>query len=321
MTTTNPQRIILLCHDFALAALPLLTLKRQSHNVIAVWGSDSQPTDPTFTRVQYEALLEAKQLKIVPTPGGVMLDSVPVKNIATLCHELQIPYKGITPLFATPAGMAIKNLDVDCVVSVGLDAMPPHNMVDEESKPWINLHLGHLPDGAGLDPTFWELAQGRDSGGICVHRVGQELWDGELLASEEVAFDNNQRYEAILERKLEAGAKLLAQALGKAPTDSTQLKCDTPLEQPSEANFSIDPNMSCQQIARFVSSLCNRHPLTFSADDAAFSIEGVASVDMNNQSGEPGDFETPAHERLTLRCQDGWITLVATKAEPRPLPE
>ncbi len=307
---TSPS-ILFLCERWKLAALPLVALARAGANILGVWGRDISSSAPVFMPAGMHGMLrQATHMRILPDDRGVLLDAVHVSGLASLAQELDIPCKLIPTLSSMAVPVAAKSLAPDLIVTVGTETPPTNALRDIPRLGWLNLHLSALPDFAGADPTFWELRRGRSVSGVCVHTVGQELWNGNSIAIETLTFKNARAWEERIALKLERGATLLANtAMNFAPSTGTAITPSTINPPPSGADWNLTPDMTCAAIESFVGGFGAAGRVGLILDGQRLAIDGLTQSNPNERSGKPGDRARAEQGRIRYRCADGWVTL------------
>lgn len=81
--------------------------------------------------------------------------------------------------------------------------------------PWgvLNVHPSLLPDFRGPAPLFWQLREGKRSGGVTIHRMSERLDEGPILAQHPFAFPPGATGEGLDRIAARHGGQLLARVL------------------------------------------------------------------------------------------------------------
>jgi glycosyltransferase involved in cell wall biosynthesis len=77
----------------------------------------------------------------------------------------------------------------------------------------LNLHLGKLPEYAGLASIFWALYRGETEIGVTVHFMEKGLDAGSIVLRDSLEVRERDREESLYKRALEAGAKMILESL------------------------------------------------------------------------------------------------------------
>lgn len=79
----------------------------------------------------------------------------------------------------------------------------------------LNLHMGKLPQYAGLASIFWALYNGESEIGITVHFVNKELDAGDIIIRGSLAVGKRDTEHALYKEALKLGSKMMVHALSQ----------------------------------------------------------------------------------------------------------
>ncbi len=88
----------------------------------------------------------------------------------------------------------------------------------------INLHGSLLPKYRGAAPVNWALINGEEKTGVTVMRMSERMDAGDVMASEELAIDEEDTALTLSDRLADAGAKLLAETIDVVERGATHFE-------------------------------------------------------------------------------------------------
>lgn len=84
----------------------------------------------------------------------------------------------------------IKAADFDLFVSNGLPMILPKELLDNDSRKFINIHPSLLPDLRGRDPIPGAILYRRDSGATC-HIMNKDIDSGDIISQVEIPYSDD----------------------------------------------------------------------------------------------------------------------------------
>jgi methionyl-tRNA formyltransferase len=127
-------------------------------------------------------------------------------------------------------------------VVVAYGQILPEELCASAQRPALNVHYSLLPDLRGAAPVQRALLGGRQTTGVTVQYVAEELDSGDILLQQEVTIEPEDDAGALLAKLTEAGVPLLGRALSlleaglapRLPQDAGRVTYAPPL-RPEEA--------------------------------------------------------------------------------------
>ncbi len=113
---------------------------------------------------------------------------------------------------AAPSLSLLENLAPDLLVVTNARILSK-KVIERARIGGINLHLGKLPEYAGLASIFWSLHEGRRTLGVTVHALSPKLDAGNILIADEISVRPGEAEEAVYTRALRHGVMLVARTV------------------------------------------------------------------------------------------------------------
>jgi len=112
----------------------------------------------------------------------------------------------------------------DLLLSLMSRELIPSPVLDLPRLGGINMHPALLPDYRGVSPTFWCMAEGKDSGGVTLHWLDEDFDTGAIISQTLVPVAPSTTENAFYLRCTQEGARLLLASLsllraGKRPEE------------------------------------------------------------------------------------------------------
>ena len=182
---------------------------------------------PKFAAAALEALLGAgHSVPLVltqpdrPAGRGMKLMHSAVKRVA-VAHGIEL----FQPVSLRNDPAAVERLhqtphDVMVVAAYGL--ILPRQVLDIPPLGCLNIHASLLPRWRGAAPIQRAIAAGDDKTGICIMRMEEGLDTGPVLLREEMAIRPDETAAALHDRLMQAGARLIVEALSRLDTLAAQ---------------------------------------------------------------------------------------------------
>jgi len=106
-----------------------------------------------------------------------------------------------------------QNLNIDLIASVSATQIFKERLINLPPHGCINIHTAKLPNYRGLYPTYWAMACGEKSIGICVHYIEKGIDTGRIILQDEVEIPASTTLDHMLKVTKLKGAELLIKAI------------------------------------------------------------------------------------------------------------
>ncbi len=87
------------------------------------------------------------------------------------------------------------NFDV-CFI-IGYKYLVDISRLKNSATQLYNIHFGPLPAYRGAVPVFWQLKNGEDTIGLCIHQLAQKFDDGPVVWVKEIANQPHYNYQSV----------------------------------------------------------------------------------------------------------------------------
>ena len=96
----------------------------------------------------------------------------------------------------------LKSLDLDVIFSIAASQIFKEDVLKLPKLGCFNLHTAKLPKNRGMMPNFWSLYNydTNQTSAITIHRMNQELDDGEILLQSEFELDPKETLDSLITR-------------------------------------------------------------------------------------------------------------------------
>lgn len=169
-------------------ALPVLETLNKNHQVIAVVTAADSPV--------------GKKQTITPSP------------VAVLAGEMHLPLlKPETVKNNTEFIAELQKLGADIFIVVSYGKILPLEVVNIPKLKTLNIHFSLLPKYRGAAPIQFALQSGDTTTGTTIFVLDENMDTGPILASKEVAVDNDDNFITLSEKLATISANLLIEIL------------------------------------------------------------------------------------------------------------
>ena len=203
----------------------------------------------------------------------------------------------------------IKSLSADIAVVVAYGKIIPKNILKTTKLGFVNIHASLLPKWRGAAPIQRAIMNGDKKTGVSIMKIEEKLDSGPVLASKELALDQNATYGEIQKKLSLIGSDLLIESLknienGKAKfvdqihSDSTYAKKIDKNE--TKINWGLDAN----KVVAHIHGLSPNPGAWFGYEAERFKI---LRANKSATSGNPG---TLLDENLTIACKSDSIQIL-----------
>ena len=153
-----------------------------------------------YLRALHQAELDiAAVITRVDSPRGRKRVLTPTA-VAIAAEELGLPVIKVNSL------REVELPDANLGVIVAYGGLVPSSLLDHPTDGWINVHFSLLPEYRGAAPLQRAMWDGRESTGITIFRLVQELDAGPVLMSREIPFVADESATEALNRISESTA-------------------------------------------------------------------------------------------------------------------
>jgi len=202
-----------------------------------------------------------------------------------------------------------KKLSPDIVIVVAYGQIIPKFFLNIAKFGFINIHASLLPKWRGAAPIQRAIMNGDKKIGVSIMKIEEKLDSGPVLASKELALDQNATYGEIQKKLSLMGSDLLIESLknienGKAKfidqvhSDSTYAKKIDKNE--TKINWSLDAN----KVIAHIHGLSPNPGAWFEYENERFK---VLRANKSAASSNPG---TLLDENLTIACKSDSIQIL-----------
>ena len=134
-------------------------------------------------------------------------------NLMKLCNQNGIvAYKENNPNSDTFIREWQKK-DIEVLVSIAAPHKFKEKLLQLPKKACINIHHAKLPRYQGMMPNFWQMYHQEKDVGITVHRMNQEIDQGQILLQKEVPIAQGESLDHLIKRTKMMAAHCIMEAL------------------------------------------------------------------------------------------------------------
>jgi methionyl-tRNA formyltransferase len=108
---------------------------------------------------------------------------------------------------------AIRRLDLDLVISVAAPQVFRGALIAIPKQGCINIHNAKLPKYRGMLPNFWQMYHGEKKVGTTIHRINDQIDDGDILLQLETPILSDETLDSLIIRTKKIGADLMIAAI------------------------------------------------------------------------------------------------------------
>jgi len=226
-------------------------------------------------------------------------------SLALAANALEIPVIDLSQAIADVVKQCEKYA-IDVILMSCYSKRLPNEIINLASKDCFNLHPSLLPGFRGAEPIFWQMKLAANTG-VSWHQVVEEFDAGDIVAQKQVHFDDGASYAEINAQLAKSGADLMLSLLSDVTNDQLVLKSQDQASAsyypyPVKSDFSIDLNLSAQQIYNFMSATqIFSQPYLCQLGEHMVCLDEALDYD-NNLSLEEAEVQG---DRLYIPCKEG----------------
>jgi len=103
--------------------------------------------------------------------------------------------------------------NTDIIVSAAASRRFKKKLLEAPRIGCVNIHSGPLPKYQGMMPVFWQLKDGKETIGITIFKMNEELDAGEILVQRYVDVSDCRTLDAAIRKTKKAGAAMMLDLL------------------------------------------------------------------------------------------------------------
>jgi len=291
-------RLGYLCMQSEFSVQPLRALLRAGHDVRFVL----RPLPRAYRR-------DSVLLRPEDVHGALRLDAR--REPFHLAGEADIPRWLVGDASSAPVRAFIEDAQVDALVICFFNQLLSAELLAALPLGAINAHPSLLPAYRGPAPLFWTFKEGREETGVTVHKVAPGEDDGDVISQRAIPLPFGTRGEDLVPALASAAADgvlaaidALAEGRLQATPQDTSLATRAP--RPDESALEVLPSLGARRVFSWVRGVGRWNRLHFDASGVRLRV--VDALGPSAALEVPGDYAL-VDDRLTLRCDDGFVTL------------
>jgi len=203
----------------------------------------------------------------------------------------------------------IKSLSADIAVVVAYGKLIPKNILKTTKHGFINIHASLLPKWRGAAPIQRAIMNGDKKIGVSIMKIEEKLDSGPVLASKELALDQNATYGEIQTKLSLIASDLLIESLknienGKAKFIDQIHSNSTYAKKIDKNETKINWRLDANKVIAYIHGLSPNPGAWFEYETERFK---VLRANKYATSGNPG---TLLDENLTIACKSDSIQIL-----------
>ena len=203
----------------------------------------------------------------------------------------------------------IKSLSADIAVVVAYGKLIPKNILKTTKLGFINIHASLLPKWRGAAPIQRAIMNGDKKTGVSIMKIEEKLDSGPVLASKELALDQNSTFDEIQKKLSMIGPDLLIESLkniekGKAEFIDQVHSDSTYAKKIDKNETKINWNLDANKVIAHIHGLSPNPGAWFEYENERFKVLRA------NKSVASGNSGTLLDENLTIACKSDSIQIL-----------
>ena len=203
----------------------------------------------------------------------------------------------------------IKSLSADIAVVVAYGKLIPKNILKTTKLGFINIHASLLPKWRGAAPIQRAIMNGDKKTGVSIMKIEEKLDSGPVLASKELALDQNSTFDEIQKKLSMIGPDLLIESLkniekGKAEFIDQVHSDSTYAKKIDKNETKINWNLDANKVIAHIHGLSPNPGAWFEYETERFKVLRA------NKSVASGNSGTLLDENLTIACKSDSIQIL-----------
>lgn len=118
----------------------------------------------------------------------------------------------------------LREMKLDLIISVAAPQKFKKELLELPCWDCINIHSGKLPKYRGMMPSFWTLFENEKYGAITIHRMNEDLDDGEIILQQDVEVGSNETLDSYIRKTKRLGAEMMIEAVRQITNGEAVLK-------------------------------------------------------------------------------------------------
>jgi len=268
---------------------------------------------PEFSVPTLESLINNKfeilSIYTQPPKKSKRGQKINISPIQKFSEQNNLPVRNPENLNNSEEYNFIKSLSADIAVVVAYGKLIPKNILKTTKLGFINIHASLLPKWRGAAPIQRAIMNGDKKTGVSIMKIEEKLDSGPVLASKELALDQNSTFDEIQKKLSVMGPDLLIESLknieeGKAKFID-QVHSDTTYAKKIDKNETkINWNLDANKVIAHIHGLSPNPGAWFEHENERFK---VLRANKSAASGNPG---TLLDESLTIACKSDSIQIL-----------
>ena len=172
---------------------------------------------PEFSVPTLEALVnnnfEILSIYTQPPKKSNRGQKINISSIQKFSEKNNLPVRNPENLNNDKEYNFIKSLSADIAVVIAYGKLIPKNILKTTKHGFINIHASLLPKWRGAAPIQRAIINGDKKTGVSIMKIEEKLDSGPVLASKELALDQNATYGEIQKKLSVIGSDLLIESL------------------------------------------------------------------------------------------------------------
>jgi len=268
---------------------------------------------PEFSVPTLESLINNKfeilSIYTQPPKKSKRGQKINISPIQKFSEQNNLPVRNPENLNNSEEYNFIKSLSADIAVVVAYGKLIPKNILKTTKLGFINIHASLLPKWRGAAPIQRAIMNGDKKTGVSIMKIEEKLDSGPVLASKELALDQNSTFDEIQKKLSVIGPDLLIESLkniekGKAEFIDQVHSDSTYAKKIDKNETKINWNLDANKVIAHIHGLSPNPGAWFEYKNERFK---VLRANKSAESGNPG---TLLDENLTIACKSDSIQIL-----------
>jgi len=268
---------------------------------------------PEFSVPTLEALVnnnfEILSIYTQPPKKSNRGQKINISSIQKFSEKNNLPVRNPENLNNDKEYNFIKSLSADIAVVIAYGKLIPKNILKTTKHGFINIHASLLPKWRGAAPIQRAIINGDKKTGVSIMKIEEKLDSGPVLASKELALDQNATYGEIQKKLSVIGSDLLIESLknienGKAKFIDQIHSNSTYAKKIDKNETKINWRLDANKVIAYIHGLSPNPGAWFEYENERFK---VLRANKSAASGNPG---TLLDENLIIACKSDSIQIL-----------
>ena len=268
---------------------------------------------PEFSVPTLEALVnnnfEILSIYTQPPKKSNRGQKINISSIQKFSEKNNLPVRNPENLNNDKEYNFIKSLSADIAVVVAYGKLIPKNILKTTKHGFINIHASLLPKWRGAAPIQRAIINGDKKTGVSIMKIEEKLDSGPVLASKELALDQNATYGEIQKKLSVIGSDLLIESLKNIENDKAkfidQIHSNSTYAKKIDKNETkINWRLDANKVIAHIHGLSPNPGAWFEYENERFK---VLRANKSAASGNPG---TLLDENLIIACKSDSIQIL-----------